>query len=212
MQDDGARQAVIATALEMNRLGLNQGTSGNVSCRAAAGGLLITPSGRPYETLEPADLLRIGFDGTVLEGKGRPSTEWRIHADILAARPEAGAVVHCHAMFCTTLSCLRRPIPAVHYMIAVAGGDSIRCADYATFGTPELSQAALAALADRKACLLANHGMIAIGTELRKALALAVEVETLAAQYWRAVQVGEPVILPADEMTRVLEKFRDYGA
>lgn len=212
MQDASPRQAVIATALEMNRRGLNQGTSGNVSCRAADGGLLITPSGRPYETLQPADILRIGFDGSVLEGTGKPSSEWRIHADILAARPEAGAVVHCHAMFSTTLSCLRRPIPAVHYMVAVAGGDTIRCADYATFGTQELSEAALAALADRKACLLANHGMIAIGADLRRALALAVEVETLAAQYWRALQVGEPVILSPDEMARVLERFREYGA
>lgn len=210
MQDERSKQAVIDTALEMNRLGLNQGTSGNVSCRMPDG-LLITPSGRPYETLGPDDIVRVALDGRVLAGAHRPSTEWRIHADILAARPEVGAVVHCHAMFCTTLSCLRRPIPAVHYMIAAAGGDTIRCADYATFGTPELSEAALTALEGRKACLLANHGMVATGPTLAKALALAVEVETLAAQYWRALQVGEPVVLPPEEMRRVLEKFRDYG-
>lgn len=211
MQDERSRQAVIDTAREMNRLGLNQGTSGNVSCRTP-GGLLITPSGRPYDSLGTDDIVRLALDGTVLEGQLKPSTEWRIHADIMAARPEVGAVVHCHAMFCTTLSCLRRPIPAVHYMIAAAGGDTIRCADYATFGTPDLSEAVLAALEGRRACLLANHGMVATGPTLAKALALAVEVETLAAQYWRALQVGDPVVLPPEEMQRVLDKFREYGA
>ena len=210
MQDQTTRQAVIATAREMNRLGLNQGTSGNVSARVADG-LLITPSGVPYDALEPADIVGLASDGTVRDGARKPSTEWRIHADILQARPEAGAVVHCHAMFCTTLSCLRRPIPAFHYMIAVAGGDSIRCAGYATFGTAALSAEALQALENRTACLLANHGMVAIGRDLAKALALAVEVETLAAQYWRALQIGKPVILPDEEMQVVLEKFRGYG-
>ena len=210
MQDETTRQAVITTALDMNRLGLNQGTSGNVSARVSDG-LLITPSGRPYGDLAPADIVRLTLDGSVIAGTYKPSTEWRIHADILRARPEVGAVVHCHAMFCTTLSCLRRPIPAFHYMIAVAGGDSIRCADYATFGTPALSAAALVALEGRSACLLANHGMVALGRDLAKALALAVEIEALAAQYWRALQIGEPVILPEEEMQTVIEKFRDYG-
>ena len=210
MQDDSARHAVIAAAQALNRLGLNQGTSGNVSARTPDG-LWITPSGRPYDQLEPADIVRLSVDGTVLEGARRPSTEWRIHADIMAARPDVGAVVHCHAMFCTTLSCLRRSIPSFHYMIAVAGGDSIRCADYATFGTADLSDKALEALHERDACLLANHGMVAVGRDLDRALALAVEVETLAAQYWRALQIGTPVILPPEEMDIVLKNFKDYG-
>ena len=210
MQDESARQAVIATAIEMNRLGLNQGTSGNVSCRAP-GGLLITPSGRRYDRLGPAEIVHIGFDGSVLAGDLKPSTEWQIHADLLQARPEIGAVVHCHAMFCTALSCVRKAIPAFHYMVAVAGGDTIRCADYATFGTAALSQTALEALEGRRACLLANHGMVALGGDLDEALALAVEVETLAAQYWRVLQIGPPILLSAAEMATVLEKFRSYG-
>lgn len=209
MQDETSRQAVIETARAMSRCGLNQGTSGNVSCRTPDG-LLITPSGRPYDLLAPSDIVRLAPDGAVLEGARKPSTEWRFHADILTARPDVNAVVHCHSMFCTTLSCHRRSIPAFHYMIAVAGGNSIRCAEYATFGTADLSKNALVALADRDACLLANHGMIAVGRDLDGALALAVEVETLAAQYWRALQIGTPVLLTAEEMDAVLAKFRDY--
>lgn len=206
------RCELIETALEMNRLGINQGTAGNVSVRLP-GGMLITPSGVPYESLRPVDLVEVAADGAVVApGVRRPSSEWRFHRDILAARKEVEAVVHTHAMFCTTLACLGRAIPAFHYMVAMAGGDSIRCAPYATFGTQALSDYALASLEGRDACLLANHGMIAVGCSLRRALALAVEVETLAAQYWRALQVGEPVLLDSDEMVRVLEKFRDYGA
>src|SRR5205807_2815823 len=152
----------------------------------------------------------MGFDGSH-RGPRLPSSEWRFHRDILSARPEASAIVHTHAMFATTLACLGREIPAFHYMVAVAGGDSIRCAPYATFGTEELSRHAVRALEGRKACLLANHGMIAIGDTLKAALALAVEVESLAAMYWRALQVGAPNLLDADEMARVLEKFRTYG-
>lgn len=204
------RQAIIDTCLRMNAIGLNQGTSGNISVRVPDG-LLITPSGMAYDALTPADIVLLAPDGTPGPGQRAPSSEWRFHVDILVARADAGAVVHTHAMFCTALSCLRRGIPAFHYMIAVAGGVDIRCADYATFGTAELSDRALAALVDRRACLLANHGMIALGPTLEKALALAVEVETLAAQYWRALQIGDPVILPEDEMAVILEKFRTYG-
>ena len=204
------RRALIDAALRMQALGLNQGTSGNLSLRIASG-LLITPSGLAYDVLQPADIVAMAPDGTVEPGQRKPSSEWRFHTAIFAMRPDAHAVVHCHSMFATTLSCLRRDIPAVHYMIAMAGGDSIRCADYATFGTKALSDRALAALEGRTACLLANHGMIAIGSDLDRALTLAVEVETLAAQYWRALQIGEPVILQAEEMAVVLEKFRDYG-
>jgi L-fuculose-phosphate aldolase len=140
-----------------------------------------------------------------------PSSEWRFHRDILASRPDANVVVHCHAMFATTLAIARMEIPPLHYMIAAAGGPTIRCAPYATYGTQELSDAALAALDGRRACLLANHGMIAIGADLGKALRLAVEVETLAAQYWRTLQVGGPKLLSEDEIAVVLGKFGTYG-
>jgi len=203
------RRQIIATCLRMNALGINQGRSGNVSARAADG-FLITPSGLAYERMRPSDIVAMTFDGGIL-GRGQPSSEWRFHRDILAHRAEVGAVVHTHAMFATTLACLGLAIPAFHYMIAVAGGDSIRCAPYATFGTQELSDAALTALDGRKACMLANHGMIALGADLNGALDLAVEVETLAAQYWRALQIGKPKLLSKREMRRVLNKFAGYG-
>lgn len=204
------RQEIIDASLKMNALGINQGSAGNISARVE-GGLLITPSGMSYDTLTPDDIVFMATDGSVPAGQKNPSSEWRFHLDILNARGDAGAIVHTHAMFATTLACLHREIPAFHYMVAVAGGDSIRCAPYATFGTQALSDHALEALQDRRACLLANHGMITLGVDLPKALSLAVEVETLAAQYWRALQVGEPILLPADEMQRVLEKLQTYG-
>lgn len=204
------RQAVIATARAMNACGLNQGTSGNVSARYGDG-FLVTPSGVDYDALTPAMIVHMRMDGS-WTGKLRPSSEWRIHRDVLAARPEFGAVVHAHSPYATTLACLGLGIPAFHYMVAVAGGDSIRCAPYATFGTQALSDHAVAALAGRKACLLANHGLLACGADLKQALKIAQEVELLAAQYWRALQIGEPQILSAAEMERVLEKFKSYGA
>jgi L-fuculose-phosphate aldolase len=203
------REAMIATARKMNASGLNQGTSGNLSVRVEDG-FLVTPTGMDYDGLVPEDLVLMRFDGSH-EGRRRPSSEWRFHRDILAARPEVGAVLHAHSMFCTTLACLHRSIPAFHYMVAAAGGPDVRCAPYATFGTEALSRHAVAALEGRRACLLANHGMLALGKDLPGAFKLAVEVETLAAMYWRALQVGEPVILDAAEMERVLEKFRTYG-
>ena len=203
------RREMIATARRMNASGLNQGTSGNLGQRVE-GGFLVTPTGMDYDALQPEDIVFMRFDGTH-EGRRAPSSEWRFHRDILAARPEVGAVLHAHSMHCTTLACVRRSIPAFHYMVAVAGGDSIRCAPYATFGTQELSDVALEALKGRKACLLANHGMLAVGADLAGAFKLAVEVETLAGMYWRALQVGEPVLLDAREMGVVLEKFRAYG-
>jgi len=204
------RRAIVETCRRMNALGLNQGRSGNLSARVP-GGLLVTPSGMAYDVMTPDDIVFMQANGAVPAGQRKPSSEWRFHCDILAAREDVGAVLHSHAMFATTLACLHREIPAFHYMVAVAGGDTIRCAPYATFGTQELSDHALAALEDRKACLLANHGMIALGASVNAALDLAVEVETLAAQYWRALQVGEPHILPSAEMTVVLEKFKCYG-
>jgi L-fuculose-phosphate aldolase len=203
------RQAVIDAAREMNALGINQGTSGNVSARLGDG-LLVTPSGVDYDALTPAMIVHMTMDGA-WTGELQPSSEWRIHRDLLRARPEFGAVVHAHSPYATTLACLGRAIPAFHYMVAVAGGDSIRCAPYATFGTQALSDHALAALEGRKACLLANHGLIACGADLKQALKIALEVEVLAAQYWRARQLGEPVILDGAEMQRVLQKFQSYG-
>ena len=207
------RQEVIDTCIKMNALGINQGTSGNASVRVSDNpedGFFITPSSIPYEEIAPEDIVTMKLDGTHSSNR-RPSSEWRFHLDIMRERPDCGAIVHTHGMFATTLACLRMEIPAFHYMIAQAGGSTIRCSDYATFGTQELSDTALEALKDRKACLLANHGMIAIGPNLKKALALAVEVETLAAMYWRTLQVGKPVILPDDEIARVGEKFGTMG-
>ncbi len=203
------REAMIATCRRMNASGLNQGTSGNLSVRVEDG-FLLTPTGMDYDALVPEDMVLMRFDGSH-EGRRLPSSEWQLHRDILAARPEAGAVLHAHSMFCTTLACLRRGIPAFHYMVSAAGGPDVRCAPYATFGTEELARNTLAALEGRKACLLANHGMVALGKDLAGAFKLAVEVETLAAMYWRALQVGEPVLLDDAEMARVLEKFKTYG-
>jgi len=203
------RQALIATARRMNALGINQGTSGNVSARVE-GGFLITPSGVAYDEMAPGQVVEMDLDGGHRDGQ-RPSSEWRMHGDIYRGRPEAGAVVHTHATFCTALACLHREIPAFHYMVAVAGGASIRCADYATFGTQALSDNMLRALEGRRACLLANHGTICFGPDLKKALALAVEVETLARQYWHAGQAGEPILLSEAEINTVLELFKSYG-
>lgn len=194
----------------MNASGINQGTSGNASARLDGQRFLITSSGRDYDTMKPADLPVMTVDGR-WTGPHRPSTEWRFHRDIFAARPDVDAIVHAHSSFATALSCLRLDLPPFHYMIAVAGGDSIRCAPYATFGTQALSDHALAALDGRKACLLANHGLIATGATPRKALALAIEVETLCGMFLRARAVAEPTRLSADEMAGVIELFRTYG-
>ena len=215
------RDAVIATAREMNALGINRGKSGNVSARwrdAGFDGYLITPSGIPYDEIAADDVVAMPIDsdrstvrGARPQSSRLPSSEWRFHRDIYRARPDSGAIVHTHAPFATSLACLHRDIPAFHYMVAVAGGNDIRCASYATFGTQALSDHALVALNGRRACLLANHGMIAIGVTLATALALAVEVETLAEMYWRALQIGTPVILSDAEMSDIVERFQTYG-
>ncbi len=207
--DDQLRRAVLDTARAMNASGINRGAAGNVSARCHDG-FLITPTGMSYDETVAADVVAMRFDGRCL-GARKPSSEWRFHRDIYVARPEAGAVVHCHSPFATALACLRRDIPPFHYMIARFGGADVRCADYATFGSEALSANALTALAGRSACLLANHGQLAFGSDLAEALDLAVELETLCEQYWRSLQLGEPVLLPAEEMARVLEKFRSYG-
>lgn len=206
------RREIIATCLEMNASGLNQGTSGNVSARCGSS-LLITPSGVPYAELKPKDIVAMPLDrddGRYL-GKLAPSSEWRFHQDILRARPEAGAIVHTHSIHATALAICGAEIPAVHYMIAAAGGPTIRVAPYATYGTAELSRHALAALEGRSACLLANHGVIATGPTLARALWLAREIETLARQYILARGFGQPQVLPDDEISRVVEKFKSYG-
>ena len=207
------RQQLIAAARGMEPARLNRGTSGNLSVRTVengAAGFLITPSGMPYATLNPEDIVFMHHDGRPA-GLREPSSEWRIHRDIYAARPEAQAILHAHSPFATSLACLRRAIPPFHYMIARFGGDTLRCADYATFGTQALSDAAIAALQDRSGCLLANHGMLVFGRDPAHALALAVELEELCEQYWRARQLGAPVLLDSAEMARVQEKFASYG-
>ena len=208
MQHRLLRQEIIDTALAMNAGRINQGTSGNLSVRLNDR-ILITPSGVAYDALRPEDLVEIAIDGRVI-GRGKPSSEWLFHRDLLSARRDASVVLHSHPVHATALACLRRDIPAFHYMVAVAGGDSIRCAPYATFGTQELSDHALAALVDRRACLLANHGVIVLGASLREALDLATEVEALAAQYLAALQVGEPALLTDAQMRDVLDRFAGY--
>lgn len=203
------RKAVIDTCLAMNASGINQGTSGNVSVRGGKG-FLITASGVSYDTMTPDQVVEMDLDGGYY-GDWRPSSEWRMHLDIYKSRPEAQAIVHTHSTHATALSCLRRDIPPFHYMIAVAGGATLRCADYATFGTTALSRNMLRALEGRKACLLANHGTICFGPTLDKALWLAGEVEALCHQYHLACQAGDPALLDQAEMERVLEKFATYG-
>ena len=204
------RSAMVLCAQRLSQLGLNRGSTGNIGVRLQ-NSFLVTPSGIPAEELMPQMMVEVDFSGTVL-GTGKPSSEWRFHRDILAARAEIGAVVHTHSRYATSLACMNRDIPAFHYMIAAAGGHSIRCAPYALFGTQELSNLALQALRERKACLLGNHGTIALGTDLKAAFALTLEVESLCQQYWTALQIGEPKILSNQQMLDVMEKFRTYGS
>ena len=208
------RRQIIATCRELERRGLNQGTSGNVSARISADpadGFLLTPTALPYDVMQPEDIVHMGPDGSHT-GPRPPSSEWRFHLDIMRARPDAGAIVHTHSAYATTLACLRRDITAFHYLIALFGGNSIRCSDYATYGTQELSNHVLSALTDRTAALMGNHGLIVLGPDLGRALAMTAEAETLALMYWRTIQVGEPVILPDDEIARVRAKIATYGS
>jgi L-fuculose-phosphate aldolase len=207
------REQLLAITRKLHELGLNKGTSGNASVRDG-NGLLVTPTGLEVEAMTPHDMVAMDLDGQ-LRAKGlnerKPSSEWRFHRDILQARPEINAVIHVHSMFATTMACLHKEIPAFHYMIAVTGGDSVRCAPYALFGSQALSDNALKALQDRRACLLANHGMITLGATLDEALDIAVEVENLCEQYWRALQIGEPSVLSEQQMAEVFQTFRGYG-
>lgn len=211
MVDDGlaSRQAIVTTVGRLEQKGFNHVSSGNVSCRFA-GGVLITPTGANAANLTPERIVHLESGGTVI-GSGIPSSEWHMHVALLDAFPVANAVVHTHADACVALSCLRRDIPAFHYMIGSFGGNSVRCAGYATFGTEALATAAVEALRDRTVCLLANHGMIAIGKTLEAAFNATVKLETLARQYILAVGAGEPVLLPDDEMARVVARYGTYG-
>ncbi len=206
------RKKIIQLCLQMNSSGLNQGTSGNISARYKDS-MLITPSGIPYENLIPKDIAEVSLGDGELDWNGpyKPSSEWHFHRAILNAKPELDAVIHTHSTFATVVSIAREDIPACHYMIAAFGGNTVRCANYETFGTPELSQAIAGAMQDRSACLLANHGMIAAGKDLDNAMWAAVELETLAKQYYYAKLGGNMQILPDEEMDRVIEKFKSYG-
>jgi len=210
LDEQGARAAIVEAVRFLEEQGLNHGSAGNVSMRHGDG-LLITPTGGQGRWLTPGDIVELSLDGRV-RGKGKPSSEWRFHTNILAGRPEAQAVVHTHADACVALSCLRRSIPPFHYMIASFGGDEIPCSRYEPFGTAALAEAAVEALEGHNACLLANHGMIAMGRSLQHALDLTVKLETLARQYILACQAGDPVLLDADELARIHERYGEYAA
>lgn len=204
------REQVIEGVRSFTPSGLGVGTSGNLSVRIDDG-FLITPTGVPYDELTPEMIVKLSSDGEVVESKLLPSSEWRFHCDLYNERDEAGAIVHVHSPFATSLACNRQSIPAFHYMIAVAGGDSIRCADYATFGTKELSENVVQAIQDRKACLMANHGLLAFDKDVAGAFKMAMEVEELAKQYYLSLQIGDPVILDNEEMDIIVQKFKSYG-
>ena len=213
MKDLDLRNDLIQTVLKMNELGINQGTSGNAAVRLETG-YLITPSGRAYEdiTLDDVVFKRIGGDYESPNGLRKPSSEWRFHEDIFVARPEVEAIVHTHGKAVMTIACLQKDVPPIHYMIGVTGGKSIRCAPYETFGTQELSNVAVKALEGRKACLLANHGQIAVGGSLKQALSMALEVETLCDVYWRTMVAGGAVLIDDRQMDEALARFNQgYG-
>ncbi|RUM35750.1 MAG: class II aldolase [Desulfobulbus sp.] len=202
------RADVLKTARAMNRTGLNQGTSGNVSVRCDKA-LLITPSGLAYDICQPDDIVMLRMNGNVEKGR-KPSSEWQLHRDIYRSFPDASAILHAHPPWCTTLACLDREIPAFHYMIAVAGGDSIRCAEYALFGTEQLARNVNQALKGRSACLMSHHGMICFADNLEKVLELAIEVENLAKVYCRILHLGKPSLLSREQMNEVLDRFKEY--
>ncbi|WP_457807931.1 class II aldolase/adducin family protein [Kushneria sp. EE4] len=209
MNENDKRQMIVDHCLEMNRTGLNQGTSGNISLRHERG-MLISPSGVDYREMSADDIVFVDQQGQP-HGELNPSSEWRFHLAILDRYDAFDAVVHSHPVHATALAMCRQDIPAAHYMVAAAGGETVPCARYETFGTDALSEALLEALENRRACLMANHGMVACGATLGRAMWLAVEVETLARQYVIARSIGTPHILDRQEMTRVIDKFKDYG-
>ena len=209
MSEEHLRDAVVAAVQRLDTLGLNRGSTGNVSARHGQG-MLITPTGMGADGLRPPDLVWVGFDGSV-QGEWQPSSEWHFHQAAYLARPDLNAVVHTHSTHAAALACLRRPLPAFHYMVAVAGGDSVPLVPYFTFGTEALSNAVALALQGRDACLLANHGLVAAGNTVAQAMKVVLEIESLCEVYLQALAVGEPVLLGADEMAVVIDKFRSYG-
>ena len=209
MNEGDLRQQVVAAVRTLDGRGLNRGSTGNVSARWQQG-MLITATGMGSEGLRPQDLVWVGWDGTV-RGEWQPSSEWHFHQAVYLARADVQAVVHTHATHASALACLRRPLPAFHYMVAVAGGDSVPLVPYFTFGTPELSQAVALALQDRDACLLANHGLVTAGASVAQAMKVTLEVESLCQVYLQALAVGEPVLLGDEDMAQVIDKFRGYG-
>ena len=206
------REEIVVRSREMNAAGINQGTSGNISARLGDR-MLITPSATPYEELGPEMIASVALDDPdgAWEGPLAPSTEWRFHHRLLRCRGDAKAVVHAHPTYCTTLAIARREIPACHYMIAAFGGNNVRCSGYATFGTEELSRLAMEAMTNRTACLLANHGMITIGESLSRAMWRAIELETIARQYFLSLLIGGPVLLDAAAIDATLKGFAGYG-
>ncbi len=210
MSDATLRQALVEAGAASVAQGLNHGSSGNLSVRTG-GGFLITPTGVACDGLTTDDLVAISLDDGAAIGHRAPSSEWRLHRDLYLARPDLGAIVHAHPPFSTTIACLREDLPAVHYMLAVTGSDRVRCSDYATYGTEALSRTAVATMGASRACLLANHGLVAAGADLAEALRVAIEVETVAEYWWRARAVGTPVLLTPEQMGDALERFRSYG-
>jgi L-fuculose-phosphate aldolase len=211
-EDATLRQQALAAARRLDALGLNRGSTGNLSVRAAGSeAFWITPTGTPPEDLGADDFVRVADSGQVLWGAWQPSTEWPFHRAIYRARPDLHAVVHMHSPHATALACLRRSLPAFHYMVAVAGGDSVPCTPYHLFGTEALSLAVGTAFLDRQACLMANHGLVAAGATLAQALKVAIEIEALCGIYLQACTVGEPAVLSSEEMAEVTERFKSYG-
>ena len=209
--DLALREEAVAAVRRLDALGLNRGSTGNLSVRAAQGGFWITPTGVPPDDIEADSFVWLDDDGSVRQGDWAPSTEWPFHRAVYRARPDLHAVVHMHSPQATALACLRRPLPAFHYMVAVAGGDDVPCTPYHLFGTEALSQAVGAAFVDRHACLLANHGLVAAGRTLAQAMKVAQEIESLCGIYLQTLAVGEPVLLSRAEMAAVIERFRHYG-
>jgi L-fuculose-phosphate aldolase len=209
--DEAARERLVEAVRRLDALGLNRGSTGNVSARASDGGFWITPTGMGADGLEADDLVWLAIDGDALRGAWQPSSESPFHRAIYRARPDLAAVVHVHSTHATALACLRRGLPAFHYMVAVAGGDDVPCVPYHVFGSEALSQALAEAFRERYACLMANHGLVAGGTDLAHALKVALEIEALCESYLKALAVGEPVLLSRAEMAAVIEKFATYG-
>ncbi|OYX68016.1 MAG: class II aldolase [Caulobacter sp. 32-67-35] len=209
--DEGALRVRLAQVMKaMDERGLNRGTSGNVSARCGAA-MLVTPSGVPASQLTPEQMVLVQPDGSTAPGALKPSSEWRMHQGLLDRRPDINAVVHCHSRHATILACAGRPIPAVHYMVAVSGGTSVPVAPYATFGSSELAEAVVEALDGRYAALMANHGQIVVAPSLDFALAIAEEIEEQAAVYWGTLAIGGPTLLAEDEMHTILQRFKSYG-